>query len=113
MRVLKRLGLRRVRRGRVPSPRRGGNSPGVVCRDCNGADVAVPVTDPIESREGFARLLEVEGNSVRIVLIDDTSRLVRQLVTQALAILALTARGVRVLTANGDNLTETAIRRAS
>jgi hypothetical protein len=115
MRVLKRLGPRRV--SGCPRPEgagipRGwyvgiaiGQVPVPVTR--TSADVAVPVTDPIESREGFARLLErIEGNGVRIVLIEDTSRLARELVTRELAILALTARGVHVLTANGDNLTE-------
>jgi DNA invertase Pin-like site-specific DNA recombinase len=48
----------------------------------------------------------IEGNGVRIVIIEDASRLARQLVTQELAILALIARGVRVLTANGDDLTD-------
>ena len=65
------------------------------------ADVAVSGADPIESREGFARLLDrIEGNGVRVVIIEDASRLARQLVTQELAILALIARGVRVVTAN-------------
>ena len=47
------------------------------------ADVAVSGADPIESREGFARLLDrIEGNGVRVVIIEDASRLARQLVTQ-------------------------------
>ena len=71
------------------------------------ADVAVSGADPIESREGFARLLDrIEGNGVRVVIVEDASRLARQLVTQELAVLALIARGVRVLTANGDDLTD-------
>jgi hypothetical protein len=45
---------------------------------------------------------------VRIVLIEDASRLARQLVTQELAILALTARGVRVLTATATTSPMTA-----
>ena len=57
------------------------------------ADVAVSGADPIESREGFAHLLDrIEGNGI---LIEDASRLARQQVTQELAILALIARGVR------------------
>ena len=56
------------------------------------ADVAVSGADPIESREGFARLLDrIEGNGVRVVIIEGASRLARQLVTQELAILALTS----------------------
>lgn len=57
------------------------------------ADVAVSGADPIESREGFARLLDrIEGNGVRVVIIEDASRLARQLVTQELAILDRTRR---------------------
>ena len=42
------------------------------------ADVAVSGADPIESREGFARLLDrIEGNGVRVVIIEDASRLAR------------------------------------
>jgi DNA invertase Pin-like site-specific DNA recombinase len=71
------------------------------------ADVAVSGADPIESRAGFAHLLDrIEGNGVRVVVIEDASRLARQLVTQELAILTLIARGVRVLTANGEDLTD-------
>jgi Resolvase, N terminal domain len=56
------------------------------------ADVAVSGADPIESREGFARLLDrIDGNGVRVVIIEGASRLARQLVTQELAILALTS----------------------
>src|SRR6266566_333278 len=64
--------------------------------------------DPIESRPGFAALLDqIEGNGVRIVLVEDASRFARDLVTQELGLLALIGRGVRVLTANGDDLTDT------
>ena len=74
---------------------------------CVNANSGPSGADPIESREGFAHLLDrIEGNGVRIVIIEDASRLARQLVTQELAILALIARGVRVLTANGDDLTD-------
>jgi hypothetical protein len=39
---------------------------------------------------------------VRTVIVEDASRFARELVTQELGIIALTKRGVRVLTANGD-----------
>lgn len=71
------------------------------------ADMAVSGVDPIESRAGFAALLDrIEGNGVRTVIIEDASRLARQLMTQELAIIALIARGVTVMTASGDVLTD-------
>jgi DNA invertase Pin-like site-specific DNA recombinase len=70
-------------------------------------DAAVSGADPIESRGGFAELLDrIEGNGVRTVIVEDASRFARELVTQELGILALIKRGVRVLTAGGDDLTD-------
>jgi len=40
------------------------------------------------------------------VLVEDASRFARELVTQELGILALIRRGVRVVTASGDDLTD-------
>jgi DNA invertase Pin-like site-specific DNA recombinase len=71
-------------------------------------DEAVSGADPIETRPGFSRLLDrIEGNGVRTVIVEDASRFARQLIVQEAGILALNERGVRVLTASGDNLTET------
>jgi DNA invertase Pin-like site-specific DNA recombinase len=70
-------------------------------------DAAVRGTDPIEARPGFSALLDrIEGNGVRVVLIEDGSRFARQLMTQELGLIALMTRGVRVLTASGDDLTD-------
>ena len=70
-------------------------------------DAAVSGADPIESRAGFAALLDrIESNGARIVIVEDASRFARELITQELGILALINRGVRVLTANGDDLTD-------
>jgi DNA invertase Pin-like site-specific DNA recombinase len=70
-------------------------------------DAAVSGADPIETRRGFAELLDrIEGNGVRTVIVEDASRFARELMTQELGILALIQRGVRVLTANGDDLTD-------
>ena len=70
-------------------------------------DAAVSGADPIEIRPGFASLLDrIEANGVRTVIVEDASRFARELVTQELGILALIKRGVRVLTANGDDLTD-------
>src|SRR4029079_14474124 len=70
-------------------------------------DAAVSGADPIETRRGFAELLDrIEDNGVRTVIVEDASRFARELITQELGIVALIARGVRVLTANGDDLTD-------
>jgi DNA invertase Pin-like site-specific DNA recombinase len=70
-------------------------------------DAAVSGADPIETRPGFAALLDrIEGNGVRTVIVEDASRFARELMTQELGILALIQRDVRVLTANGDDLTD-------
>jgi DNA invertase Pin-like site-specific DNA recombinase len=71
-------------------------------------DPAVSGADPIETRPGFAALLDrIEGNGVRTVIVEDASRFARELMTQELGLLALIKRGVRVVTANGDDLTDT------
>ena len=46
------------------------------------------------------------------MIIEAASRLARSLMTQELGILALVSRGVRVLTASGDDLTDDSARRA-
>lgn len=71
-------------------------------------DAAVSGTDPIETRPGFSSLLDrIENNGVRTVIVEDPTRFARELITQELGIIALNARGVRVLTASGDDLTNT------
>jgi DNA invertase Pin-like site-specific DNA recombinase len=71
-------------------------------------DPAVSGADPIETRPGFAALLNrVEANGVRVVLVEDASRFARDLMAQELGIGVLTKLGMRVLAANGDDLTET------
>jgi DNA invertase Pin-like site-specific DNA recombinase len=71
-------------------------------------DAAVSGADPIEERPGFTALLDkIESNGCRVVIVEDASCFARELVTQGLGILTLIRRGVRVLTANGDDLTDT------
>jgi DNA invertase Pin-like site-specific DNA recombinase len=71
-------------------------------------DPAVSGADPIDTRPGFSKLLDrIEGNGVRVVLIEDATRFARDLVAQELGILLLIDRGVRVITAAGDDLTDT------
>ena len=70
-------------------------------------DPAVSGADPIESRPGFSALLDrIEGNGVRTVIVEDASRFARDLVAQELGVLMLIKRGMRVITASGDDLTE-------
>ena len=47
----------------------------------------------------------IEGNGVRVVIVEDASRFARQLMTQELGVALLVKRGVQLLTANGDDLT--------
>jgi DNA invertase Pin-like site-specific DNA recombinase len=72
-------------------------------------DPAVSGADPIEARPGFSALLDrLETNGVHTVVVEDASRFARDLVAQELGLLLLIKRDVRVLTASGDDLTETA-----
>lgn len=65
-------------------------------------------TDAIETRPGFAALLDpMKGNGVRAVIIEDASRPARNLMTQELGIITLIKRDVTVTTAGDLNLTET------
>src|SRR5258708_4298997 len=62
----------------------------------------------IEGGSGFSQMLaQIEGNGVRLVLVEDASRLARSVLVSELAILVLKQRGVRILTASGEDLTET------
>lgn len=70
-------------------------------------DAAVRGADTIDTRPGFARLLDrIEANGCRTVIVEDASRFARELMTQEIGIMLLIRRGVRVLTANGDDLTD-------
>jgi DNA invertase Pin-like site-specific DNA recombinase len=71
-------------------------------------DAAVSGGDDIKARPGFAALLDrIEANGIRTVIIEDASRFARKLLTQELGIIALAERGVSVVTAGGDDLTNT------
>src|SRR3954452_18155669 len=61
-------------------------------------DAAVSGADPLESRPGFAAMLErIESNGgVRVVLVEDASRFARSVIAQELGVLAMQARGVTV-----------------
>ena len=52
-----------------------------------------PGWDPIETRAGFASLLDrIEGNGVRTVIVEDASRFARELMAQELGITLLISR---------------------
>ena len=71
-------------------------------------DAAVSGGDEIEIRPEFGRLLDrVSSGRVRTVLVEDVSRFARSLMAQEGGLLTLIKRGVTVLTAGGENLTET------
>ena len=74
--------------------------------------MAVSGADPIETRTGFAALLDrIEGNGVRTVIVEDASRFARELMAQESGITLLISRGVQLLTASGDDLTAQATTR--
>ena len=49
----------------------------------------------------------IEGNGVRTVIIEYASRFAREIMVQEQGLAMLIVRGVTVLTASGDNLTDT------
>ena len=62
---------------------------------------------PDRGRPGFKALLErVVGNGVRVVIVEVASRFARRLLTQEAGISLRVGLGVRVLTAAGDDLTD-------
>jgi DNA invertase Pin-like site-specific DNA recombinase len=71
-------------------------------------DAGVSGTEPIESRPGFAAMLDrIESNGVRIILVEDASRFARDLLVQEAGLAMLAHRGVRVLTSTGEDMTAT------
>jgi DNA invertase Pin-like site-specific DNA recombinase len=72
------------------------------------ADEAVSGADPVETRPGFAAMLaRIEDDGVRVVLVEDASRFARSVLAQELGVLIMAGRGVRVVTAGGEDLTAT------
>src|SRR5690242_12259219 len=58
-------------------------------------DAAVSGADPIETREGFAAMLEhAEAEGLRLVLVEDASRFARSVIAQELGVLMLAKRGI-------------------
>lgn len=69
-------------------------------------DEAVSGADPLGTRPGWSALMaRINGNGVRVVIVEDASRFARELMVQEQGILELRAAGVTVLTSSGDDLT--------
>lgn len=70
-------------------------------------DAAVSGVDPIETRPGFAAMLErIDGNGVRTVIVEDASRFARDMTAHVLGLALLRSRGVRLVTSSGQDLTD-------
>ena len=69
-------------------------------------DEAVSGADQLGARAGWTALMaRINGNGVRVVIVEDASRFARELMVQEQGILELRKAGVTVLTAGGDDLT--------
>ena len=70
-------------------------------------DDAVSGADIVDLRPGFrAMLAAIETSGVRTVLVESADRFARGLMVQEAGIMMLIARGVRLITANGTDLTD-------
>ncbi len=64
-------------------------------------DAAVRGTDPIDSRPGFAAMLErIEGNGVRTIVVETANRFARDLMVQEVGFAMLQARGIHLIAAD-------------
>jgi DNA invertase Pin-like site-specific DNA recombinase len=64
-------------------------------------DAAVSGADPVDQREGFAAMLKrIEGNGVRVVLVENASRFARDLAVQLTGHSLLRARGIELVPAD-------------
>jgi DNA invertase Pin-like site-specific DNA recombinase len=64
-------------------------------------DAAVSGADPIDSRPGFAAMLErIEGNGVRTIIVETASRFARDLMVQEVGHAKLRERGIDLIAAD-------------
>lgn len=71
-------------------------------------DAGVSGDMPVHERPAFNALLErLDGNGVRTVFIESADRFARKMLVAELGILLLASRGVALLTASGENMTDT------
>jgi DNA invertase Pin-like site-specific DNA recombinase len=70
-------------------------------------DAAVSGSVALEARPGFIQMLaRIEGNGVRLVLVEEPGRFARHVVVQELGVRWMQSLGVRVVTAGGVDLTD-------
>lgn len=70
-------------------------------------DAAVSGADPVETRSGFRSLMEhCEAEGVGVIVVEDPSRFARSMIAQEMGLALLAARGVRVVTASGQDLSD-------
>jgi DNA invertase Pin-like site-specific DNA recombinase len=63
-------------------------------------DAAVSGADPIDTRAGFAAMLEcIEGNGVRTIIVETSSRFARDLMVQEVGHAMLRGRGIDLIAA--------------
>src|SRR5689334_22305574 len=69
-------------------------------------DTAVSGEVEISDRPGFNAMLDrIDGNGVRVVFVESADRFARKMLTAELGIVLLVSRGVTLMTAAGDDLT--------
>jgi DNA invertase Pin-like site-specific DNA recombinase len=81
----------------------------------NGIEVAAEFYDPavsgadlVESRPGFAAMLvKIVTSGIRLVIVEDATRFAREMLAQESGIATLQKLGVVLVTASGENLTDT------
>jgi DNA invertase Pin-like site-specific DNA recombinase len=67
-------------------------------------DTAVSGADPIETRPGFAAMLErIEGNGVRTIIVENANRFARDLMVQEVGYAKLRERGISLVAADSPN----------
>src|SRR5215475_9445874 len=67
-------------------------------------DAAVSGADPIDTRPGFAAMLErIEGNGVRTIIVETANRFARDLMVQEVGYAKLRERGISLVAADSPN----------
>ena len=67
-------------------------------------DASVSGADPIDSRPGFAEMLErIEGNGVRTIIVETSSRFARDLMVQEIGFSMLQKRGISLIAADSPS----------
>ena len=70
-------------------------------------DAAVSGCDEIGELPQFNAMMDhIESNGVRVVLVESADRLARSVIAQELAVVAMEAKGIQIITSSGQNLTE-------